>query len=713
MILAAIVALADAEFPLEIKSIMRGYELIGHAPRNLKWADDGQSLTFSWAKTDGTPDPKYIDYKVDRDGTGLSTATRPPLVRSPRDTPPTQTSVRVQSGDLYYFNAATKENKRLTNTPEAESDPLLTDDGKAVVYTISPNLYRLQIADGSRVQLTDVQTGSSETNPALTSSAPYVVRVPTGYRPRPFVVSPKGGHAWIEYWEEVDRGRRADVPNYVTTSGYPEMIPTFERVGARQAQSKGLVLNLTTGKSTEITTERPGRVTSIRWSPNGENGFVVSRTDDNEDEWVWGYSTKSDKLTMLWNEHCDAWVGGPARGTIGWYPDGSRIYFASESNGFANLYTISPEGGKPTPLVTGKFEVSDIRLDPERKRFTFVSSEGGPAIRHLDTINLDGTKKRKLADLSPDEDSDYAIAPNGEEVAVVKSKSNRPPELYVNNVQVTTTPSEEWLSGPWIDPPIVMIKAQDGIEVPARLYRPKKKAKGGPAVIFVHGAGYLQNVFTGWSHYFREYMFHHYLTSQGYTVLDMDYRGSAGYGRDWRTANYRHMGSKDLDDNVAGAKWLVDHEGVAKDRIGIYGGSYGGFITLMAMFTRPGVFAAGAALRPVTDWTTYNHGYTAPILNEPQTDPEAYKRSSPINFVDGLKGALLICHGVIDTNVPFQDSVRLAQKLIEAGKTDWELAPYPTENHAFTAPSSWADEYRRIYELFDRTIGSKYKKRTP
>jgi dipeptidyl aminopeptidase/acylaminoacyl peptidase len=199
-------------------------------------------------------------------------------------------------------------------------------------------------------------------------------------------------------------------------------------------------------------------------------------------------------------------------------------------------------------------------------------------------------------------------------------------------------------------------------------------------------------------------MFHNLLASWGYVVLDVDYRASSGYGRDWRTAIYRHMGGKDLDDIVDGAKYLVSAQKVDPRRIGLYGGSYGGFITLMAMFTSPGTFAAGAALRPVTDWAHYNHSYTASILNQPQEDAEAYRKSSPIYFAEGLKGALLICHGMVDTNVHFQDSVRLAQRLIELGKEDWELAAYPVENHGFVEASSWTDEYKRVLALFERKL---------
>jgi dipeptidyl aminopeptidase/acylaminoacyl peptidase len=309
--------------------------------------------------------------------------------------------------------------------------------------------------------------------------------------------------------------------------------------------------------------------------------------------------------------------------------------------------------------------------------------------------------------------NDVTISPDEKSLAIIYSYSNKPPELYVMPFtagapakQITTTPTEEWRNFKWIDPKVITYKARDGADVYARLFTPEmigaKRDPKRPAVIFVHGAGYLQNAHKYWStSYYREYMFHNLLAARGYVVLDPDYRASSGYGRDWRTAIYRYMGGKDLEDVVDGAKFLVASEKVDAKRIGVYGGSYGGFITLMAMFTTPDVFAAGAALRPVADWAHYNHGYTAQILNAPQNDPEAYKRSSPIFFAEGLKGHLLICHGMVDTNVFFQDSVRLVQRLIELRKENWEVAPYPVENHSFTEETSWADEYKRILKLFE------------
>jgi dipeptidyl aminopeptidase/acylaminoacyl peptidase len=307
--------------------------------------------------------------------------------------------------------------------------------------------------------------------------------------------------------------------------------------------------------------------------------------------------------------------------------------------------------------------------------------------------------------------NEVTLSPDEKQLAIRYSTGNHPWELYLQPNKAGATPTRlthstttEFNAYPWRMPDYISFKASDGAEVHARIYRPAKPEKQGPAVIFVHGAGYLQNAHKWWSDYFHEYQFHNILADNGYTVLDIDYRGSAGYGRDWRTGIYRHMGGLDLSDQVDGAKMLVDKYEVSPKRIGLYGGSYGGFITLMAMFNAPETFAAGAALRSVTDWAHYNHGYTANILNTPVEDSVAYVQSSPIYFAEGLQGALLMCHGMVDDNVQFQDIVRLTQRLIELGKENWELAVYPVEAHGFVEPSSWTDEYKRIFKLFEENL---------
>ena len=425
----------------------------------------------------------------------------------------------------------------------------------------------------------------------------------------------------------------------------------------------------------------------------------------------------------------EAWVRdiGPAStvsGGLGWLPDSRRIWFLAEHDGWMHLYTVDTTAATPDrkQLTSGRFEIDTVQLSPTGATFYIQSNEQHPGERHLYALSVDGGARTKLTTATGSFSGE--VSPDDTTFAVVHSTASKPPEVFLMTNRasaepkaVTTSSSAEWRSFKWVEPQLITYKARDGVEVHARLYTPEmlgaKRHPANPAIVFVHGAGYLQNAHRYWSSYYREYMFHHLLASRGYVVLDPDYRASAGYGRDWRTAIYRWMGGKDLEDVVDGAKYVTEVHKVDPKRIGVYGGSYGGFITLMAMFTAPDTFAAGAALRPVTDWAHYNHSYTSNILNEPQGDIEAYRKSSPIYFAEGLKGALLICHGMVDVNVHFQDSVRLAQRLIELRKENWELAVYPVEDHGFVEETSWADEYKRILTLFENNLkGNGHVRRT-
>lgn len=525
------------------------------------------------------------------------------------------------------------------------------------------------------------------------------------------------------------------VPNYVTESGFTEDLNARTKVGAPQNIQELYVYNLVRDTVIQFKTdELPGifdkpdylktpdeepakkpqpravNFFGIVWSPNGKQAVIQLRAQDNKDRWIALVDVSKAKLLPLYRQHDEAWIGGPGSFSLGWI-NSDEIWFVSEETGYAHLYAFNLSTQTRRALTRGRYEVQRVELSRNRKHFYLITNEVHPGEKHLYRLPVTGGQPERLTYLTGAHEPE--LSPDEKWIAFRYSYSNKPWELYLMENpppgkpvktegkarQITQSLSEEFKSYPWRDPVVTTFKARDGAEVYARLYKPEKP--NGAAVIFVHGAGYLQNAHKWWSSYFREYMFHNLLADKGYTVLDIDYRASAGYGRDWRTAIYRHMGGKDLTDHVDGANWLVREHGIDPKRIGIYGGSYGGFITLMAMFTTPDVFAAGAALRPVTDWAHYNHPYTSNILNLPYTDSLAYARSSPLYHAEGLKGALLICHGMVDVNVHFQDVVRLAQRLIELGKDNWELAVYPVEDHGFVEPSSWTDEYKRILRLFE------------
>ncbi|MFQ5447016.1 MAG: prolyl oligopeptidase family serine peptidase [Saprospiraceae bacterium] len=451
------------------------------------------------------------------------------------------------------------------------------------------------------------------------------------------------------------------------------------------------------------------------FSDDGKAVAVV-RSQDNKDRWLLLLDLPAGTIKVLDRQRDEAWVGGPGigswnywTGNIGWMGDNRRIWFQSEETSYSHLYTVDVETGKKKALTSGPFEILGATLSNDKKFFYISSNKETPFEHHFYKMPAKGGKMERLTTLPGN--NEVTLSPDEKWLAIRYSYSNKPWELYLQpntpgakSQQLTTSTTPEFQQYPWREPELVWFTASDGVKVPARLYRPSADKRNGAAVVFVHGAGYLQNVHRWWSSYYREFMFHNLLAGNGFTVLDIDYRGSNGYGRDWRTAIYRHMGGKDLSDQVDGARYLVEEHGIDADRIGIYGGSYGGFITLMAQFTTPGVFKSGAALRSVTDWAHYNHGYTSNILNTPVEDSIAYHRSSPIYHAEGLQGNLLILHGVIDTNVQFQDVVRLAQRLIELGKDNWEFAPFPLESHGFVEPSSWTNEYKRIYKLFWETL---------
>jgi dipeptidyl aminopeptidase/acylaminoacyl peptidase len=539
--------------------------------------------------------------------------------------------------------------------------------------------------------------------------------------------------------------QRTQVPAFVTESGYLDIDEARVKVGSPQNQYRLGVYD--TERDTNYFVD-PGQLPGIYdkpaflaeyhrgddpyedqyedpravilhgpfYSDDGRRAALVIRSLDNKDRWICSYDPASNQLTTLDRQHDDAWIGGPGiegwnftAGTIGWLPDNETLYFQSEATGYSHLYTHNVRTGDRRQLTQGAFEVHDITLSADGRTFYLSASAEGPFERHFYHLPIGGGELQRITTLSGHHA--VTLSPDQRYLAIRYSYSNQPWELYVQEnrpgseprrLTESTTPAFQ--AYPWREPQLVRFTARDGAQVPARLYRPRRARRNGPAVIFVHGAGYLQNVHRWWSSYYREYMFHNLLVDRGYTVLDIDYRASAGYGRDWRTAIYRHMGGWDLNDQLDGAKYLVDELGIDRDRIGIYGGSYGGFITLMALFTSPGTFQSGAALRSVTDWAHYNHAYTSNILNTPVEDSLAYAKSSPIYHADGLADRLLILHGMVDDNVQFQDVVRLAQRLIELEKENWEFAVFPVEAHGFVEPSSWADEYRRILELFEATL---------
>lgn len=539
-----------------------------------------------------------------------------------------------------------------------------------------------------------------------------------------------------------DEGRASKMPKWITESGYWEEEEVRTIVGRNDPINQDVwLVDVRAGKASKLDLSslpginvdpladmrkaagkdalkgaRPVRVetdgddsgTAVRWRNDGNEVAFMVRAVDNKDRWI-ASVTPSSNLTSVKpvSKHR---LTDP--GWINWYfndfgftPD-NGLWYLSEETGYSHLYVVN--SGAAKALTSGKWEASSPVLNRQGTQFYFVCNRANPGTYEICNVPASGGNVRELTSLKGVED--LALSPDQSKLLVTYSSSYMPRQLAtvsVNGGPVTTltdTRTPEFKARKFIQPEYVQIPSKHGAgTIWGKYYGPSvmEPGKKYPIVFFVHGAGYLQNVSQRYPAYFREQMFHNMLVQRGYIVLDIDYRASAGYGRNWRTSIYRQMGHPELEDHLDALDWLVANKQGDKSKAGIYGGSYGGFMAFMALMRSPGTFKAGAALRPVVDWTQYNHEYTSNILNTPQLDPEAYRKSSPIYYAQNLQDRLLILHGMIDDNVFYKDSVMMAQKLIELRKTRWEMASYPMERHGFVYSDSWYDEYRRIYEMFE------------
>jgi dipeptidyl aminopeptidase/acylaminoacyl peptidase len=541
--------------------------------------------------------------------------------------------------------------------------------------------------------------------------------------------------------KEADHGRIGKLPRYVTESGYEEFQDERTRVGRNMPVGQSLKLvDLSTNKVQDLSFDvlpgitddplaalraaqkkpalkgsRPAQITyedgqPLHFTADGKQAAVMIRSVDNKDRWIATVDFAAARLKPVHRMSDSAWVNYD-NSEYGWLPDNHTLWYLSEESGYSHLYTMDAPFHSRA-LTGGKWEASGVKWSADGSTAYLLCNRKQPGTYEVCSVSAKDGATREVTALDGGAE-DFAISPDQHKLLVRYSSSYLPAQLAIvpaaggAATRLTDTRTAEFKAREWIVPQLVAVPSTHGADpVWAKLYRPAQLEPGKtyPIVMFVHGAGYLQNVDHHYPNYFREQMFHNLLVQKGFVVLDMDYRGSKGYGAKWRTAIYRNMGHPELEDYIDGVNWMVaNQQGDAKN-VGVYGGSYGGFMTLMALFRAPEVFKSGAALRPVSDWTTYNHGYTANILNTPDIDPEAYKTSSPIEYAENLRGNLLIAHGMVDDNVFFQDSVRLQQRLIELKKDNWSLAAYPLERHGFVQPESWYDEYRRIFQLFERTL---------
>lgn len=459
---------------------------------------------------------------------------------------------------------------------------------------------------------------------------------------------------------------------------------------------------------------------TLGWAPQATGGEParyafrrLSRDFRVLETWVWS----EGDLRLVAVDRDSKWIGGPGGGAR-WSRDGARIVFASESfassstPGHAQVFELDVDTGRVRQLTEVAGEVSSfVQLGDG---YALVASGADPNERTL--VLASRSANQRVLDLGRGVAESPRASRDGSCVVVSFEQLGRPAELEVFEVasgaqrRLTRTVRAEFAAHDWILPQELVVEHSDGSRIWSHVYLPRgasleRSSRARPCVVFIHGAGYLQNVTQSMTEYAVNLMFHSRLAEMGYVVLDVDYRGSAGYGQRFRTDVQGHLGKLELEDIALCVDELARRKLVDPARVGCYGGSYGGFLTLMALFIEPQRWSCGAALRSVTDWRSYSSGYTQPRLGRPSLDPAAYERSSPIDHAAKLEDPLLILHGMSDTNVFAQDSIRLIETLIDLGKP-FDAMLYPSQGHGFEDGAHWIDEYGRIERFMLQHLGA-------
>jgi dipeptidyl aminopeptidase/acylaminoacyl peptidase len=603
---------AQAETPpLTVPQIMQTPATwIGTSPSHVRWSADSRTVYFDWNPARNRRDSLYAVPFAGRAAPMLVPARAAAALPDVENAHYDRTRRRlayVRDGDLFVYDIGRATEQRLTLTAEKERDPAwvgLAPTAEQLSFRRGDNLFLLNLATGQLTQLCDLQPGVAphkqpldghraglnrqqtqlfdvlrqrEMDRTAVNTARRHLAAGSTHAPKPVYigeqeveelrVSPDGRFVTYRLLTSATGSERiAQVPTFITASGYTEELPTRSKVGDRQTtyvfgiydrqrdsayvfQPKGLP-----GLS-DVPAYRkdyPAPKDTVRaarallpfgpfWAPDGKTAFLALRALDNKDRWLVLLDPTNGQLTrVLDRQHDDAWIGGPgindedSDANLGWL-DNRTVWFHSEKTGYSHLYTADAATGTVRALTNGNFEVQQAMPPlPGAPWWYLITNETDPGDKHLWRLPRAGGPRERL---TPAGHGAYevTIAPDGQRAAARFSTANRPWELVTLDLRPGTVPvvrthstTSDWEKHAWRMPEVVRFAARDGVPVSARLYRPGAGKQNGAAVVFVHGAGYLQNAHHWWSHYFREYQFHNLLVERGYTVLDVDYRGSAG-----------------------------------------------------------------------------------------------------------------------------------------------------------------------------------------
>ncbi|MDT7540992.1 MAG: hypothetical protein QOE33_896 [Acidobacteriota bacterium] len=551
----------------------------------------------------------------------------------------------------------------LTRMGEGNS-PFFTRAGDAVIYSREDHLWSVPRAGGKERKLFEMRGGVNDAEWSPDGSSLVFS-------------SARGDHAFISLYDP-----RANRIRLVQPSIDRDVSPHFSPDGRRVAFIR--LYNVSDTQTADHERVQPWSI----W-------IVDAATGEGREIW---------KSGPTWME---SFSGGGQ--SLEWAANG-RIIFASEKDGWRHLYSVASTGGDAMLLTPGDYEVENVTATPDKSALIFSSNKGDVDRRHLFSVAASGGEVRQLT--SGDGIEMYPVALNGgKQMAFFHSTARDPFLPFVANADGSNMRQlapqalpKDFPSAQLVVPEQVVFKATDGLEIHGQLFKPRNVARKIPALVFMHG-GPIRQMLLGFHYlyyYHNSYAMNQYLASRGYEVLSVNYRSGIGYGRTFREAQRRGArGASEYQDVVAGAKYLRSRAEVDDKRIGLWGGSYGGYLTALGLARNSDIFAAGVDFHGVHDWSSPVAGLRV-SLDQPERTRLA-RESSPIASVDKWKSPVLLIHGDDDRNVAFSQTVMLVRRLRDQG-VEFEQLIFPDEVHDFLRHDHWVQAYHATADFFDRHL---------
>jgi dipeptidyl aminopeptidase/acylaminoacyl peptidase len=638
----------------------------------------------------------------------------------------------------WAFDAEGKRNVWIAEAPTFAGRQLThydNDDGQELADLLfSPNGNIVAyVRGGGANQAGEIPNPSSD--PAGAKQEVWIVDVRTGRSTRigpgsvP-IFSPAGdqieyereGHLWTVPVSGGKESRMFEIRGAV--SGAPQWSPDGSQLAFTSTRGDHSFIAVFDKQANHFKFLSPSidRDISPRWSPDG-NRIAFIRLFNVTDT----FSNDRDRLQPWAIEVADVrtgdakeiWHSGSADndsysgfgGNFWQWVAGDRILFSSEKDGWAHLYSVSAEGGGAlTALTPGEFEVENVALSPDKTFVVFSTNKNDVDRRHLWRVNVSGGAPEQIT-----RGDGIEMAPvffnNGRQIAFFHSTARDPflpfkASLDASNMKPLAPQAlpRDFPSVKLVVPEQVIFKAADAWEIHGQLFKPANASGKLPALVFMHG-GPVRQMLLGWHYlyyYHNSYAMNQYLANRGYMVLSVNYRSGIGYGRGFRMAQHRGArGASEYQDVVAGAKYLRERDDVDKKRVGLWGGSYGGYLTALGLARNSDIFAAGVDFHGVHDWSSPVAGLRVPTDTAERN--RIARESSPISSVDKWKSPVLLIHGDDDRNVEFAQTVSLVRRL-RANGVYFEQLIFPDEIHDFLRHQDWVHAYHASADFFDKHL---------